>query len=98
MAGEATVNYLANAGVFIGAGGKRIVIDGLHQPHKPAFACLPDGERDKFEAAKAPYHEIDLLLVSHKRRDHFHPQSVGRYLQHSKETRLIATMMKETLK
>lgn len=98
MAGEATVTYLANAGVLIEAGVNRVVIDGLHQPCKPAFACLPEEERDKFEAAKAPYHEIDLLLVSHKRRDHFHPQSVGRNLQHSSEMRLIAAMMKKTLK
>ena len=84
------VQYIANEGVLITAGDKRVLIDGLHRKYDDAYSYLPDGEREKIETAKPPFDKIDLVLVSHRHGDHFHPDSVGRYLQSSPKT-ILAT-------
>lgn len=84
------VRYIANEGVLISAGGKRVLIDGLHRKYRDAYAFLPDAEREKMETARPPFDSIDLILVSHSHGDHFHPESVGRYLTSSSGT-VLAT-------
>jgi L-ascorbate metabolism protein UlaG (beta-lactamase superfamily) len=74
------VRYIANEGVLISSRDKRVLIDGLHRKYGDEYAYLPDTEREKIESAKAPFDAIDLILVSHFHGDHFHPESVGRYL------------------
>ena len=85
------VRYIANEGVLITGGGKRVLIDGLHRKYDDAYAYLPDTEREKMESAKPPFDKIDLILVSHRHGDHFHPESVGRYLQSSSRTFLATS-------
>lgn len=80
------VRYIANEGVMISAGGKRVLIDGLHRRYGPEYAYLPDTEREKIESARPPFDAIDLVLVSHRHGDHFHPESVGLYLKNSPKT------------
>lgn len=75
------VQYIANEGVLISSGGKRVLIDGLHRKYLDDYAFLPDGDRKKIEAALPPFDGIDLILVSHMHGDHFHPESVGQYLR-----------------
>ncbi len=89
-AGELEVRYIANEGVLITSREKRVLIDGLHRKYDDAYAFLPDVEREKIETAKPPFDKIDLLLVSHMHGDHFHPESVGRYLTASPTT-VLAT-------
>lgn len=84
------VRYIANEGVLVSTRDKRILIDGLHRRYGPEYAYLPDDEREKIETAKPPFEYIDLILVSHMHGDHFHPESVGRYLQNSPRT-ILAT-------
>lgn len=80
------VRYIANEGVLISSKDKGVLIDGLHRRYGPEYAYLPDAEREKIETAKPPFEKIDLLLVSHMHGDHFHPESVGRYLANSPST------------
>lgn len=80
------IQYIANEGVLISSRDKRVIIDGLHRRYKDEYAYLPDAEREKIEAAKPPFDRIDLVLVSHMHGDHFHPESVGRYLTSSPPT------------
>lgn len=75
------VQYIANEGVLITAGNKRVLIDGLHRKYADAYAYLPDSEREKIESARKPFDAVDLILVSHMHGDHFHPESVGSYLR-----------------
>jgi L-ascorbate metabolism protein UlaG (beta-lactamase superfamily) len=88
-----TITYLANEGVLIEGGGKRIAIDALHRPYGPPgeYLHLPEAERAKFEAAEPPYEGLDLLLVTHVHRDHFHPEAVGAYLQANPGTTLVSS-------
>ncbi len=75
-----TVRYIANEGVLIAAAGKQILIDGLHREYKPDYLFPPPELRAILENARAPYDKINLLLVSHVHLDHFHPESIGLYL------------------
>lgn len=84
------VRYIANEGVLISSRDKRVLIDGLHRKYDDAYAFLPDAEREKIEAARPPFENIDLVLVSHYHGDHFHPESVGSYLKNSPKA-ILAT-------
>lgn len=85
------ITYIANEGVLISSGGKQVLIDGLHREYGPEYAFLPPAEREKIETAKAPFDQIDLVLVSHRHLDHFHPESVGRHLQHNPKAVLVSS-------
>ena len=85
------ITYIANEGVLISADGKQVLIDGLHREYERAYAFLPPAEREKIETAKAPFDKIDLILVSHRHLDHFHPESVGLHLQHNPKAILVSS-------
>lgn len=85
------VKYIANEGVLLTSGGKRVLIDGLHREYDDAYAFLPDSEREKIEGARPPFEKIDVLLVSHRHGDHFHPESVGSYLASDRKSRLATS-------
>ena len=91
LGGGLKVTYLANEGVLLESGSTRVVIDGLHRFYKEAYATLPDAPREALESAAPPWNGIDLLLVSHRHRDHFHPEAVGRYLAGSPRTQLLTS-------
>ena len=85
------ITYIANEGVLIAGAGKQILIDGLHREYERDYAFLPAAEREKIETAKEPFDKIDLILVSHRHLDHFHPESVGLHLQHNPRAQLISS-------
>ena len=85
------ITYIANEGVLISGDGKQVLIDGLHREYQPAYAFLPPAEREKIETAKPPFDKIDLILVSHMHLDHFHPESIGRYLHHNPRALLVSS-------
>lgn len=85
------ITYIANEGVLIRSGDKQVLIDGLHREYGPEYAFLPDAQRVQIETAKAPFNEIDLVLVSHRHLDHFHPESVGLHLQHNPTAFLVSS-------
>lgn len=85
------ITYIANEGVLLSSGGKQVLIDGLLREYERDYAFLPPEEREKIESAKPPFDKIDLILVSHRHLDHFHPESVGLYLQHNANTQLVSS-------
>jgi L-ascorbate metabolism protein UlaG (beta-lactamase superfamily) len=91
QAASVEVRYIANEGVLISLRDKRVLVDGLHRKYEDAYAYLPDAEREKIESAKPPLDRVDLVLVSHNHRDHFHPDSIGLYLKNSPKTLLASS-------
>ena len=91
LAPTVEITYIANEGVLISADGKQVLIDGLHREYGPEYAFLPTAEREKIETAKAPFDKIDLILVSHRHLDHFHPEGVGLHLQHNPKAVLVSS-------
>lgn len=85
------ITYIANEGVLISSAGKQVLIDGLHREYERDYAFLPPAEREKIETAKAPFDKIDLVLVSHRHLDHFHPESVGLHLQNNPKATLVSS-------
>jgi L-ascorbate metabolism protein UlaG (beta-lactamase superfamily) len=85
------ITYIANEGVLISSGDKQVLIDGLHREYQRAYAFLPPPQRDKIENAQSPFDQIDLVLVSHRHLDHFHPESVGLHLQHNPNAVLVSS-------
>lgn len=87
------ITYIANEGVLLSAGGKQVLIDGLHRNERAFshYAFLPPAEREKIETAQAPFEKIDLLLVSHRHYDHFHAEGVGLHLKHNPKTVLVSS-------
>lgn len=86
---DLSVTYVGNEGVLVEGNGKKVLIDGLHREYKPAYLHLPEKELTNAERGNPPFDDIDLLLVTHIHRDHFHPLSVGNYLSNNPDAILI---------
>jgi len=78
----ANVTYIANEGFLIEMGSRKILIDAIFDDRSIAYAHVPDEKAlSLMQASKAPFDEIDLVLVTHSHRDHF---SVAPVLEHLK--------------
>lgn len=86
-----TVTYIANEGVLISHGNKQVLIDGLHRKYKPDYLFPPQPVLESMEAARPPYNQIDVVLVSHPHLDHFHPESVGSFLKNNRDAVLVTS-------
>ena len=84
------ITYIANEGILLTAGDTRVLIDGLFREYQ-TYPFLPQPHQDRLETAAAPFDSIDLILVSHKHGDHFHPASVARYLQSNSTAQLVSS-------
>lgn len=76
----ASVYHIANAGVLISAGDQQVLIDGLHQPYRPAYRPTPPALKAAMLAGAPPFDTIDYVLVSHIHRDHFDASDVAALL------------------
>ena len=85
------ITYIANEGVLIAADGKQVLIDGLHREYQPDYTFLPQPYREQIETAQPPFDKIDVILVSHRHLDHFHPEAVARHLRHNLRTVLVSS-------
>jgi L-ascorbate metabolism protein UlaG (beta-lactamase superfamily) len=85
------VTYIANEGVLIAAGATQVLIDGLHREYRSSYPFLPEPYREQIETAQPPFDDIDVLLVSHVHRDHFHPESVASHLRHTPRAALVSS-------
>jgi L-ascorbate metabolism protein UlaG (beta-lactamase superfamily) len=89
--GPARVTYVANAGFIVEAGGDKILIDALFNDDTITYAHVPSLEvQAKMMAAEPPFDDIDLILVTHRHRDHFEPGLMASFLASSPETVLVA--------
>ncbi len=86
-----SIRYIANEGVLISSGAKKVLIDGLHREYKPAYAFPPADLLSALETARPPYDKINLLLVSHVHLDHFHPVSIALHLKNNPKAALVSS-------
>jgi len=66
----ATVTYTGNSGFLIQAGGRKILVDALFDGF-PGGYTVPASVREPMLAGRAPYDDVDLILVTHRHGDHF---------------------------
>ena len=85
------VTYVANEGFLIQVGSKKVLIDAIFNDETINYAHVPDSETlENLENAEPPFDDIDLILVTHKHRDHFAADSVSRHLASNSEGVLVA--------
>jgi L-ascorbate metabolism protein UlaG (beta-lactamase superfamily) len=74
------MTYLANEGVMLSSGGKKVLIVALFLKYKTGFATPADSTQSALASARAPFDNVDLILATHYHGDHFHPGPVAAHL------------------
>jgi L-ascorbate metabolism protein UlaG (beta-lactamase superfamily) len=83
------VTYVANEGFLIQAANKKVLVDALFDAGGEYLG--PSGETlEQLRGAQGPFAGVDLILVTHRHRDHFNPNMVMAHLRHNPKARLIA--------
>jgi len=83
------LTYVANMGVLVSSGDSKVMIDCLFD--KPKLYRVPTLETlDSMMKGEAPFDSVDLVLVTHKHRDHFDAALAVRYLESRPEPVLVA--------
>lgn len=76
---EVTVRFLANEGVLLSDGTRAVLVDALFLPYKDY--PVPSGDvQAALEQARDPFHQVAVVLATHRHGDHFHPLPVARHL------------------
>lgn len=86
----ASLTYLANMGVLLDCGGRRVVIDGLHRGALAEYPSVPPALLAALEQARPPIARLDLALTTHRHHDHFDAASVAARLGADSGTRYLA--------
>lgn len=79
LGAQVDVTFLANEGVVLAAGNKKVIIDGLFLSYGPEFATPADSTQAALARAQAPF-DVDVILVTHRHGDHFHPTPVAAHM------------------
>lgn len=86
-----TVTFLANEGVLLSGGGSRVLIDGLFLSYGPEFAVPAESTQSALARAAVPFDSVDLVLVTHRHGDHFHPAPVAAHLRANPRAGLVTS-------
>ena len=89
------LTYLANMGVLLEGGGKRVVIDGFHHGALAEYASVPQPLLLALEQARTPFERIDLIATTHRHLDHFDAGSVAARLR--ADTQVVYLAAQETV-
>ena len=87
---EPSIRYLANEGVLLSIPEGTVLIDGLFRDGLPEYPAVEGATRDSLERGLGAFGEIDLVLVTHVHRDHFHALAVQRHLIENPLAHLVA--------
>ncbi len=86
-----TVTFLANEGVMLSAGGRKVLIDGLFLKYETGYAVPADSTQRALAQAAAPFDSVGLVLVTHRHGDHFHPAPVAAHLRANPRAALLTS-------
>lgn len=84
------VTYIANEGFLIEADGKSVLIDALFETGFGTFAEPTASLQEEMAAARDRFAGIDVVLITHRHRDHFSPKLVASYMRHNPRAELVA--------
>jgi L-ascorbate metabolism protein UlaG (beta-lactamase superfamily) len=74
------LRYVANAGMLVALEGRRFLIDAPTRDGIPPYTTSPAEERHLLESARAPYADVDALLITHWHEDHFSAEAAAAHL------------------
>lgn len=86
-----SVTFLANEGVMLSSGTKKVLIDALFLQYETSFALPAESTQVALRNARAPFDAVDLILVTHHHGDHFHPDPMAAHLAANPRATLIAS-------
>ena len=85
------VRYIANAGMLVTVSARRFLIDAPIREGIAPYATSSREEQQQLETARAPYADIDAILVTHWHEDHFSPEAVAAHLSRNPRTLFISS-------
>ena len=85
------LTYIANMGITVESGKKKVLVDAVHTKADPPFICVPDDILEALTLNKAPYNNIDLMLFTHAHKDHFDPSAVYEVIKRNKLINVVGT-------
>jgi L-ascorbate metabolism protein UlaG (beta-lactamase superfamily) len=85
-----TVTFIANEGVMLSSGDKKVLIDALFHRYK-SYAIAPESVQTALATARAPFDDVDAILVTHEHGDHFHPAPVVAHMLANPRAALLAS-------
>jgi L-ascorbate metabolism protein UlaG (beta-lactamase superfamily) len=86
-----TITFLANEGVMLSAGTKKVLIDAPFLKYERGYAMPADSTQAALERARAPFDSVDLLLFTHRHGDHFHPAPVAAHVRANPRATLLTS-------
>jgi L-ascorbate metabolism protein UlaG (beta-lactamase superfamily) len=86
-----SVTFLANEGVMLSAEGHKVLIDALFLKYERGYAVPADSTLAALQRARAPFDSVDLVLVTHRHGDHFHPAPVEAHLRANPRAVLVTS-------
>jgi L-ascorbate metabolism protein UlaG (beta-lactamase superfamily) len=86
-----TITFLANEGVMLASRTRKVFIDGLFLKYKTGFALPADSTQDALQRARPPFDGVDVVLVTHRHGDHFHPIPVAAHLRANPRATLLTS-------
>jgi L-ascorbate metabolism protein UlaG (beta-lactamase superfamily) len=86
-----SITFLANEGVLLASGSKKVLIDALFLKYETGYAIPADSTRAALESARPPFDAVDLILVTHRHGDHFHPAPVAAHLRANPRATLLTS-------
>lgn len=84
------LTYVANAGVLVGAGETKVLVDALFDKPNPEYRAPSADVLEAMVEGKAPFDGVDVALVTHGHPDHFDPGVAARFLAGQKDAVLVA--------
>jgi L-ascorbate metabolism protein UlaG (beta-lactamase superfamily) len=88
---DVVITQLANEGVLVTDGRTRVLIDAMVVEPYSIYAGLPEEVVPMFDSLSGPFSRIDLVLASHRHHDHNQPRFACRFMQSSRDARLISS-------
>ena len=86
-----SLTFLANEGVMLSADGRKVLIDALFLKYGRGYAVPADSTLAALQRARAPFDSVDLVLVTHRHGDHFHPAPVQAHLHANPGATLVTS-------
>ena len=87
----ADVRYVANSGMLVTTSGRRFLIDAPIRDGITPYATSSASERGSLEGARAPYADVDAILITHWHEDHFSAEAVAAHLSSSPRAILVSS-------
>lgn len=94
LMGTIHITLVANAGLLLESGGRKLLLDGLHSQENGMFSPVPPCIREQIMKRIPPFDGIRWVAFTHFHEDHFDLDLVNRYLQEAAPEMLV--MPKDT--